>query len=1068
MTHTYPAPRFRDVLFVTVLCLGASTAFAATSGKEILEAAGVEGGLVVHLGCGDGKLTALLRGNDRYLVHGLDTDAKDIEKARAHVDSLGLYGAVTAEVFDGRRLPYIDNLVNLVVADDPGHVPMDEVMRVLAPRGVLMMRKGTDPIGAKPPSGRPGQLDRSPSGWTKTVKPWPDDMDEWTHWLHGPDNNAVSKDRRVGISRSLQWTMPPLSGRHHNLLPSVSAMVSAGGRIYYIFDEAPIGVKGPAGKWSLIARDAFNGLLQWKRPIETWGWQHWSDLQFGVPMRFKGPDQLYRRLVAVDDVLYATLGFTQPVVAIDGATGKTIRTYEGTENTAAILHCDGTLFLTQNVRGESPGKNILAIDAETGKTLWQRQGYTGITSRGDELERYTDAYLTVGDEKVFFLDRDNIVALDKTTGKETWTHPRPVMEKGVFGHNRFNFAHFCTLVFHEGVLCLGQIHPKPVNLNSWQQKDVALLAIDAATGKKLWEHTGMTLAHFTPPDLFVNGGMVWTLQKETVALCGLDVRTGALKKEYPAKEMLVGHHHRCYRNKATEQYYLAGEEGIEYIDFQSGKLDIHHWLRGACGYGLMPANGLIYMPTHACGCHANAKLNGFLALSSRAEPDGDSRPPAQQRDATTENRLEKGPAYGQIGNLKPEIENPDDWPVYKHDNARSNHVQTAVPVQLSKQWDQSIGGRLTPPVIAGDKVFFAAPDRNAVYCLGASGGDQRWRFTTDGPVDTPPTCRGGRLVFGTRAGSVYALDAASGALIWRFRAAPDVSRLMAFGRLESPWPVHGSVLVERGKVYVVAGRSMHLDGGLYVYALDPATGEILQETNLDADTAPKGELKGAVLPDVLVSDGDGIYMRQMRFDADDVRNHGTGGAASVLRVNDGGLLDSSWINNNFWKCGPAQAQMLVFDGKTAFGTRGVNRLISKSCGQDIFTPGQDGYLLFAVALGAQRSADKQIDKKRRRGKGGSTAKMTWSRRVPVRIQGMVVTDAHVFLAGMPDTLDRRDPWAAFEGRQGGVLAVYSKNDGEELAEYRLDKPPVFDGLAAANGRLFLTTIDGRIVCMSGQ
>ena len=70
--------------------------------------------------------------------------------------------------------------------------------------------------------------------WTKTVKPWPDDVDEWTHWLHGPDNNAVSTDRRVGISRSLQWIMPPLSGRHHNLLPSVSAMVSAGGRVYYM------------------------------------------------------------------------------------------------------------------------------------------------------------------------------------------------------------------------------------------------------------------------------------------------------------------------------------------------------------------------------------------------------------------------------------------------------------------------------------------------------------------------------------------------------------------------------------------------------------------------------------------------------------------------------------------------------------------------------------------------------------------------------------------------------------------------------------------------------------------
>ena len=41
----------------------------------ILEASGVKGGLVVHLSCGDGRLTAELRPNDRYQVHGLDRDA---------------------------------------------------------------------------------------------------------------------------------------------------------------------------------------------------------------------------------------------------------------------------------------------------------------------------------------------------------------------------------------------------------------------------------------------------------------------------------------------------------------------------------------------------------------------------------------------------------------------------------------------------------------------------------------------------------------------------------------------------------------------------------------------------------------------------------------------------------------------------------------------------------------------------------------------------------------------------------------------------------------------------------
>ena len=72
-----------------------------------------------------------------------------------------------------------------------------------------------------------------------------------------------------------------------------------------------------------------------------------------------------------------------------------------------------------------------------------------------------------------------------------------------------------------------------------------------------------------------------------------------------------------------------------------------------------------------------------------------------------------------------------------------------------------------------------------------------------------------------------------GELAWRFRAAPIDERLMAFEQLESVWPVHGSVLVQDGVVYCVAGRSMFLDGGLRLLRLDPSDGRLLSETVLD-------------------------------------------------------------------------------------------------------------------------------------------------------------------------------------------------------------------------------------------
>ncbi|MEW5941164.1 MAG: class I SAM-dependent methyltransferase, partial [Chloroflexota bacterium] len=148
---------------VGLLAPGAANAGKAASGsspdrlaREILTTTGVKGGLVVHLGCGDGRLTAALRADERYTVHGLDTDPANVEAARAHVASLGLYGPVSVERLAGAALPYTDNLVNLVVAEDCGPVPRDEILRVLAPEGIAYLKAG--------------------GAWEKIVKPRPADI----------------------------------------------------------------------------------------------------------------------------------------------------------------------------------------------------------------------------------------------------------------------------------------------------------------------------------------------------------------------------------------------------------------------------------------------------------------------------------------------------------------------------------------------------------------------------------------------------------------------------------------------------------------------------------------------------------------------------------------------------------------------------------------------------------------------------------------------------------------------------------------------------------------------------
>jgi hypothetical protein len=77
---------------------------------------------------------------------------------------------------------------------------------------------------------------------------------------------------------------------------------------------------------------------------------------------------------------------------------------------------------------------------------------------------------------------------------------------------------------------------------------------------------------------------------------------------------------------------------------------------------------------------------------------------------------------------------------------------------------------------------------------------------------------------------------------------------------------------------------------------------------------------------------------------------------------------------------------------------------------------------------------------------------------------MVAADPFLIVAGPPDVVDEKDPLAAFEGRKKGVLAVVNASNGEKLTEYLLTSPPVFNGAAIANGRLFLTMEDGSIAC----
>ncbi len=1052
---------------LTIVLLTLTTAVFGQSARDMAASSGIQGGLVVYMGSGGGPLATDLMANDSFVVHALCGDRHETAEARESIKQQDLYGKASVQYWNKNYLPYTDNLVNLLIAEDLGDVPMEEVMRVLAPRGVACVKSGET--------------------WTKTTKPWPDEIDQWTHYLHGPDNNAVAQDTRVGLPKHAQWIGFPKFARSHEQLASVSAMVSARGRLFCIIDEGlTADIRMPA-RWSLVARDAFNGVILWRRRIDQW-----SDHMHGFR---SGPPDLPLRLVAVGDRVYVTLGIDQPVSALDAATGKLVMTYEGSANTRQIIHTGERLIMLAGSsqvaihmrRGEnqSASRVVMAANPETGEMLWRK-----------EVSIETLLPLVVSDDALLYQTNEHLVCLDAKSGEEKWktAHRASLPARG----NRTWFWASPTLTSHDRIVYVADFR--------------TLSAFSIDDGKALWECSSAP-GFTSPPDIFVIDDLLWrgyTPNRGSADFGeGRNLKTGKVEKVIATEKAWAYAtlaHHRCYRPKATSRFILSSRSGVEFIDVESGKIQANHWVRGTCQYGVMPANGLLYAPPHSCACNIKTMVRGTWAFaSSHDEPSG---------AAAADTRLEKGPAYGNAAIPATGDGSADDWPTFRHDNGRSGRTATSVPSNLSRAWKTPIGGRLSSPVARGGKLFVAEINAHTVHALDMTDGAPLWSYTAGGRIDSPPTIHDGLVLFGAADGWVYCLRAADGALAWRFRGAPEERLIVARGQLESAWPIHGSVLVHDGTLITAAGRSSYVDGGIHVCRLEPATGKMLSETvihSLDpktGDQPPGGvDLRG-VLNDVLAVSGESVYMRHLKIDFDSGDDLETGPPHLFAPM---GFLDDAWWHRSYWLFGSdpvcmpprnesgweAWARMgnmvpsgrILSLGENAVYGYGRDRYPGGGAGQ---VRGGEQYHLFAAekeafeplpsnrdnqhlryARSGQALGLKITERDKRYGEP-SLHRNVWSRQVPIFARALVLADETLLLAGPPEqaevrtgelTLQNGDKAeAAFLGRQGAALCLVDAADGKPLAQYELESSPVFDGMIAARGRIFISLEDGSLVC----
>ena len=629
---------FLCVILLLPQSLGAGkSSNVADRARSLLREAGIRGGMVLHLGCGKGRLTAELHRDGTFLVRGLDRNRANVRKAREHIRSRGLYGQVSVGHLSGKRLPMADNLVNIVVAEEGRKVPAGELMRVLAPGGVAYLEKG--------------------DGWVKKAKSRPGEIDEWTHFLHDASNNAVADDSRVAPPRRLKWKGTPMWCRSHEFSSSIHSLVTANGRLFGIIDEGIIGQpRGVPAQWTLVARDAFNGALLWKRPAARSG---------------------RRTLVASGDKVYVTLGRNAPLSILDAASGETLKACEKTGNVEELIYREGLVICRSRNRKEQRrsgdrAERVIAVDGDTGQVRWSRA-----------TRRVAGGSLAAENGRVCYYTGEDLVTLDLQTGEKLWAASADW--RGGY------------VVMHEDVVLL---------------TGNRTAAFDAQSGEKLW--TAGVKAR-SMPGVFVADGLIWAAwtpgagperaewrdvksqgrfaaprglkmwEPTRTVRRGYDPRTGEVARSVAVERLVTpGHHIRCYPPKATERYLLLNKRGVEFLGLRGDDSMRHNWLRAPCGYGVLPANGLLYVPPHQCFCYPGVKLTGLNAMSAHTGQgiDHSNTPP----------KVERGPAWGAEGRNRVSSQ---EWPTYRKDPQRSGSVEFSVPAHVEPRWSTELGNHVS-------------------------------------------------------------------------------------------------------------------------------------------------------------------------------------------------------------------------------------------------------------------------------------------------------------------------------------------------------------------------------------
>lgn len=423
-----------------------------------------------------------------------------------------------------------------------------------------------------------------------------------------------------------------------------------------------------------------------------------------------------------------------------------------------------------------------------------------------------------------------------------------------------------------------------------------------------------------------------------------------------------------------------------------------------------------------------------------------------------------------------------DWPTWRFDAQRSAATTEQLPAQLHPQWTLELPA-LKPawpedprlhfdasyePVAAGTTLFYGSSRNDSVTAVDLRTGELKWRFYTDGPVRFAPVVSDGLVYFAADDGHLYCVNADVGSLIWKFQAAPNKRRVIGNERLISVWPVRGGPVLTDGRIHFTAG--VWPFEGTFLYSVDAGSGELVDKTTVGTqpehtvvtlnDMTPQGYL-AANSSTLIIPQGRSVVGCRDQSSGDFI--HFSYSTSSVT---------------NYHVCTTGQ---WLFHGAVTYDTVGRRQL-----GMTFRTPVLSTDTIFAGESGRVVAYDltnpEEVERTDRRGKKSKVPVLAEAWTVPnSQIREVPQQDYDNWLATHPLVIDIKAGDRLY-GHQGQVVFAIDLPKTKRLSPteeklatnesakvtWRAEVSGTPSSMLAANGRLVVTTMEGRMHCFGGD